>query len=119
MAEETPSEGCPICGGDTHVSPRYGSTVCNGCLSVHDCLVEPNGREITFGNISWSGGFASFYVVNGERIRTPRPIHYCYINGVRCYADEHRFGGIVIIKAQSQVDDLVNPQNPQTPPPSP
>ena len=25
-------------------------------------------------------------------------IHDCYINGIQCYAEEHRFGGIVISK---------------------
>ena len=23
-------------------------------------------------------------------------MHVCYINGVRCWADEYRFGGIII-----------------------
>jgi hypothetical protein len=46
-----------------------------------------------FANTSgWGGGFASY--VNG--VRTPSPVHQCYLDGVPCWATERKMGGIVI-----------------------
>jgi hypothetical protein len=38
------------------------------------------------------GGFAAKYVDDGAEY----PGHECYIDGVKCYADEAHFGGVVI-----------------------
>ena len=50
--------------------------------------------QMKFGNIDHTGGFVS--LKNG--VATSPPQHICYVNGVKCYADEARFGGIVIRK---------------------
>ena len=55
-------------------------------------LVE-NGKSIKFFNIDYSGGFVSI-VDNQYR----GEIHECYVNNIKCYADEARFGGIVVSK---------------------
>lgn len=39
-----------------------------------------------------SGGFIAGYADNGEE----HGQHICYIDGIKCWADEARFGGIVI-----------------------
>jgi hypothetical protein len=42
--------------------------------------------------VSLSGGYAARYADTGE----PYSSHACYIDGLPCWADEARFGGIVI-----------------------
>jgi hypothetical protein len=54
--------------------------------------MSPDGRPLTFGNESMSGGFVAHYADGGA----PYASHECLIDGIRCYADEARFGGIVI-----------------------
>jgi pilus assembly protein CpaE len=49
-------------------------------------------RPLQFGNISFSGGFRARYADTGEVYDS----HTCFIDGVKCWADEARFGGIVI-----------------------
>jgi len=39
-----------------------------------------------------TGGFIAEYEDTGESY----PSHECYVDGIPCYADEGRFGGIVI-----------------------
>jgi hypothetical protein len=39
-----------------------------------------------------TGGFIAQYADTGESY----PSHECYVDGVRCHADEGHFGGIVI-----------------------
>jgi hypothetical protein len=45
-----------------------------------------------FSNVSLSGGFVARYADTGEA----RDSHVCFIGGVKCRADEARFGGIII-----------------------
>jgi hypothetical protein len=45
-----------------------------------------------FSNVSLSGGFVARYADTGEA----RESHVCFIDGVKCWADEARFGGIII-----------------------
>jgi len=51
-----------------------------------------DGRALLFYNQSLSGGFVAQYADTREIYLS----HTCYINGVKCYADEAHFGGIVI-----------------------
>ena len=80
---------CPICNNIVPSNPRYPRYVCSKC--VHDYGIKSKeGLPMEFFNIDFSGGFISkVNGVNGEE-------HECYINNVKCYADESRFGGIVI-----------------------
>jgi hypothetical protein len=52
----------------------------------------PDGRPLRFFNLSLSGGFGAEYADNGE----PYDSSICFIDDVKCFADEARFGGIVI-----------------------
>jgi hypothetical protein len=50
------------------------------------------GKELVFCNVSLSGGFEAKYKGTNEI----RDSQVCYIQGVKCWANEARFGGIVI-----------------------
>lgn len=52
-------------------------------------------QPISFYNESHWGGFIS--VVDGSRGTS----HDCYIRGIKCYAEEARFGGIVVSHTMS------------------
>jgi hypothetical protein len=39
-----------------------------------------------------SGGYSAEYADTGD----PYESHECFVDGIACYADETRFGGIVI-----------------------
>lgn len=78
---------CPICDNDMYFFERYPNMICNQCF---DNTVTKDGFKIEFYNENITGGFYS--LMNNEKGN----IHECYINNKKCYADEARFGGIVI-----------------------
>ena len=80
---------CPICAKPVPVSERYPRYVCEDCSAK---AVSKNGRGLSFFNESLFGGFAGQFADTGEAY----PDHECYIDGIRCRADEAYFGGIVI-----------------------
>ena len=80
---------CPICSAVVEPSPRYPSYICADCCRK---AVDENGRPLGFGNVSFSGGFAAWY----KDIEEERDSHICYIDGIKCWADEAHMGGIVI-----------------------
>ena len=80
---------CPICRASVAPNNRYPRYVCDAC-AVKASSVD--GRLLQFGNANMSGGFVAEYADNGAEYLS----HECYIEGVKCYADEAKFGGIVI-----------------------
>jgi len=78
---------CPICDSKMMYSERYPRAICCECVET---AVTKDGNPITFYNVNHSGGFISY--VNGQK----GEIHECQVQGVSCYADEARFGGIVV-----------------------
>lgn len=80
---------CPICSKRTAFSERYPRCVCQDCAARAQ---SKDGRSIKFFNEGLSGGFVAQYADTGE----PYPDHECFIDGIPCYADEARYGGIVI-----------------------
>jgi hypothetical protein len=80
---------CPICQQTVKPSERYPRYVCNDCAAQATSL---EGRKLAFFNESLSGGYLAKYADTNE----PYDSHDCYIRGIHCHADEHRFGGIVI-----------------------
>ena len=81
---------CPICSVEVPVSERYPNYVCNECLIIHT-PVDVSGNDMGFINDTTpDGGFIS--IANG----IIGVDHICWVNGVKCYADRARFGGIVI-----------------------
>jgi hypothetical protein len=63
--------------------------VCGACVQR---ACDEEGRPLCFYNVSLSGGFVARYADSGA----DRESHACYINGVRCRADEGHMGGIVV-----------------------
>ena len=49
-------------------------------------------RPLAFFNESVSGGFLAFYADTNEKYDS----HICYVDDVKCWADEHYDGWIVI-----------------------
>ena len=88
MSVEEPQR-CPICLIELTPSPRYPRYVCAACAGR---AVDEDGRSLEFSNESFSGGFVAKYSDTGEA----RDSHTCYIDGVKCRADEAHFGGIII-----------------------
>lgn len=80
---------CPICKGTNQCSARYPDSVCDTCLSTYGTKTK-DGKDIQFGNACMTGGV--YIVIEGKENDTS----LCYVNGVQCYAEEARFGGIVI-----------------------
>jgi hypothetical protein len=83
------TQNCPICSKPVETYLRYPCYVCHECASrasSHD------GHALAFHNVSFSGGFVAKNVDNGEQYLS----HDTYIDGIKCYADEAYFEGIVI-----------------------
>jgi predicted amidophosphoribosyltransferase len=86
---ETPKQLCPLCGRQVPVSARYPGYVCDDCAMK---ATDEENRPLRFYNESLSGGFVARYADTGEERRS----HVCFVDGVRCWADEAHLGGIVI-----------------------
>lgn len=82
---------CPICQIELADNLRYPNYICNSCAEK---ATDKEGRKLSFYNLDFAGGFEAKYQDTGEKYES----HSCYINGIECYADEARFGGIVIEK---------------------
>lgn len=80
---------CHICKKELMFNHRYPNYVCKDCCSK---ATSKTGRRIIFRNKDLSGGYEAFY----EDTKEKYPSHLCFIDGVECFADEARFGGIVI-----------------------
>lgn len=91
---------CPICNKlNVPLNSRYPKLVCSNCeLKATDI----NGRKVSFFNdfskpIDESNmveyiGLGACYVDTNETYES----NICYINNIKCQANEGRFGGIVI-----------------------
>ena len=99
---------CPICKQDRETMERYPNSVCNDCCTTGVFASNSDTADrIEFGNVDFSGGFQSCVAgVIGEQ-------HECYIKGRKCYANEARFGGIVIscMNVEDDKDDKDNEVN--------
>jgi hypothetical protein len=82
-------KACPICGEQMTADPRYPRRVCRACV---ERVCDEDGRPLRFYNTSLSGGFLARYVDSGTDCES----HECFIDGVRCWADEAYMGGIVV-----------------------
>ncbi len=85
----TETQKCPICSAEVNFSARYPKYVCSDCYQK---AVDENNRPLDFYNQDLSGGFLAFYADTNEKYES----HICYIDNIKCWANEARFGGIVI-----------------------
>lgn len=83
------TQPCPICGRLQRRVPRYPRYLCRECSAE---AASPDGRALVFHNTHLSGGFGARYQ-DGQGVYEG---HICFVRGTRCWADEARFGGIVI-----------------------
>jgi hypothetical protein len=81
---------CPACKTEVSTSPRYPNYICGDCV---DKGQSEDGRLVKFYNEDL-GGFGCV----GEYVDTKAKYegNILYVNGVKCYAQEAHFGGIVI-----------------------
>ncbi|MBE7381836.1 MAG: hypothetical protein F6J95_010550 [Leptolyngbya sp. SIO1E4] len=86
---EAAFHACPICASSTPHTARYPQSVCHAC---YEKACDERDRKLTFSNVSLSGGFQAIVTDTQAEYLS----HICYIDGVQCWADEARFGGIVI-----------------------
>lgn len=93
MEAEVRKQNCPICGDEVGWNERYPDYLCGSCSSR---TRSADGRPLMFGNLSINGGFVALYSDTMESY----PSHACFVDEVECYADEARFGGIVIRPAK-------------------
>ena len=80
---------CPICSKSLTLYERYPKYVCPECAEK---TCDAGGRRVAFQNLDFAGGCGGFYPDTKEKY----PSQDCYIDGIPCYADEARFGGIVV-----------------------
>jgi hypothetical protein len=83
---------CPLCLNVHSFTPRYPKAICGKCAAGE--ITDLTGQPVAFCNIDFSGGFRSLHTINQEVVQ--KNDHLCLIQNVKCYADEARFGGIVI-----------------------
>ena len=81
---------CPVCKEKHKTLIRYSNCVCNPCLNNYKTR-DKDGNEKCFSNIDFYGGIRA--TCNGNDTTD----FSCYVNGVLCEAIEARFGGIVIM----------------------
>ncbi len=91
---------CPLCNVPLDPYTRYPHYICNECAEK---ATDKDGRPLHFYNEDFWGGFGGEYRDNGENYDS----HFCYVDGHECYADEFRFGGIVIQLGRWREDKLV------------
>ena len=82
---------CPICGQEVFYSGRYPKHVCKECQTR---LSDSEGRLVYFVNTHIMGyGCQGYYK---DTNHTPYDSNICYVDGVKCMAEEAHLGGIVV-----------------------
>ena len=89
---------CPLCLDKmTYFTARYPKMICEKCCNGNNGkILDSSGNEVSFCNADMYGGFISIHNINNEQVT--KEDHVCFINNIKCCANEARFGGIVIQK---------------------
>lgn len=93
---------CPLCLFILeYYTDRYPKMICPKCANGENGKIIDNfGNDVSFSNIDIYGGFASHHKISNGNSNENEIIHknehICWINSIKCYASEARFGGIVI-----------------------
>lgn len=83
------SQACPICHCTLSAHPQYPHYVCIPCA---ERACDGKGRQLKLSNAGPTGGYAAAYADNSEVYNS----NEVYVDGVACWAEAARFGGIVI-----------------------
>ncbi len=81
---------CQICHSNIPYTERYPNSVCEKCASK---AKSKKNQQLTFHSTHLNGGFYAEYT---ESKKPYEEVNICYIDDIKCWADENRFGGIVI-----------------------
>jgi len=88
------SKICPICRKELDIFlDRYPRMICSKCANSYN-IIDSHGNNVSFENESFYGGFTSLHMIDNIIIK--KKDHICYIDNIKCYADEAIYGGIVI-----------------------
>ena len=109
------TDTCPICSTASStcaLNSRYGGLICGACVEKSS-MKALDGEYIKFGNVGATGGFECM-VTNLDRWEKREPAQHFFElvdneTGTKtlCYADEHRFGGIVYTRASRTREEAV------------
>lgn len=93
---------CSRCKKRVMYYPRYPKRICGDCSRLE--IKDENGYRLGFSNVGMSGGFVVSYYLDDKLIKQTQDEwgKICYIEGVKYIADEAKFGGIVIQKADDE-----------------
>lgn len=80
---------CPICRQSIDPNPRYPSYICSECCQRTKSI---DGQPLIYTNAGFSGGIVAQYAGTNRQYDN----QFCYIDNIKCEAEEARFGGIVI-----------------------
>jgi hypothetical protein len=92
---------CPVCGMEQPLVPAYPGYLCRDCVSR---AATADGRALAFYNTSLAGGFVAKYADTDELAVQETVTHVVFVDGIRCWADAGRFGGIVLQTAPEDPD---------------
>ena len=90
------TSACPICGAPVYAWERYPDLLCPRCVPL---ARDEHGRAMRFFNETLLGtGFVAEVEVDGvwRRLENATDEATCWVQGRRCVAREHRFGGIAV-----------------------
>ena len=93
------NQECPICHCILREHPRYKRYLCPECASEAE---SEDGRPLCFANFTESGGYKAWYADTEE----PYESNLCFVRGVRCWAEDAKFGGIAISALEPGKDRL-------------
>ena len=82
---------CAFCNIMLVYLERYPHAICR---NHYDECIDTDGNRVFYTNSDEFGGFVSQHMIGKKIVK--KEDHDCTIQGVPCYADESRFGGIVI-----------------------
>lgn len=79
---------CPVCSTEVDFQFRYPRYLCEACRHR---TTDAGGRPVDFFNYDLGG-----YGVLGQYRDREEPYdeNFCFVDGIRCIAEEARFGGI-------------------------
>jgi hypothetical protein len=87
---------CPICCELIQRLERYPKTVCKDCVEK---AVDSRGLRVRFQTGLSGFGFESHHTTKTTKTSIKNE-HTCYIDGKKCYADESRFGGGIVVEME-------------------
>jgi hypothetical protein len=96
LANVSETSPCPICGTPVQAWERYPNALCSPCEAL---ARDERGRPMRFSNETMlASGFIAEVEDDGVWRRVDDAIYdaTCWVEGRRCLAHEHRFGGIVV-----------------------